>query len=79
VLGQSSCFLVTYTHNLIILLFLFLCSRFDDWLQGQDPSFGVRNLEDVVRVAHQAGVQLAETIEMPANTLCLVFRRRRDE
>jgi Protein of unknown function (DUF938) len=62
------------------MIFFFLCgSRFDDWLKGQDPSFGVRNLEDVVQVAHQAGVQLAETIEMPANNLCLVFRRRRDE
>jgi Protein of unknown function (DUF938) len=55
-------------------------SRFDDWLKGQDPSFGVRNLEDVVQVANQAGVQLAQTIEMPANNVCLVFRRRcRDE
>ena len=52
-------------------------SRFDEWLKGQDPSFGVRNLEDVVHLADHVGLHLAETVEMPANNLCLVFRRRR--
>jgi Protein of unknown function (DUF938) len=32
-------------------------------------------LEDVVQVAASVGLHLAESIEMPANNLCLVFRR----
>jgi Protein of unknown function (DUF938) len=31
-------------------------------------------LEDVVQVAASVGLHLAESIEMPANNLCLVFR-----
>lgn len=45
-----------------------------DWsLRATDPSWGVRDLEAVAAAA--AGFDLAETVEMPANNLVLVFRR----
>lgn len=50
-------------------------ARFDEGLRAQDPSWGVRNLEDVQREAERVGLALTERIQMPANNLSLVFRR----
>ena len=47
--------------------------RFDIDLQSRDPSWGVRNLEDVVGLAAGHGLQHAETVTMPANNRSLVF------
>lgn len=49
---------------------------FDQNLRRQNPTWGVRNLETVVEAADAAGLALAEIAPMPANNLCLVFRRR---
>jgi SAM-dependent methyltransferase len=49
---------------------------FDASLRSQDPSWGVRNLEDVTREAEKNGLVLVETVAMPANNLSVVFKKR---
>jgi SAM-dependent methyltransferase len=51
-------------------------AAFDATLRAQDPRWGVRDLETVVATAADAGLEHAETVEMPANNLSVVFRRR---
>jgi SAM-dependent methyltransferase len=50
--------------------------RFDERLRGEDPRWGVRDVDDLERLAASAGFAPAEIVEMPANNLSLVFRRR---
>ncbi|MGB8606219.1 DUF938 domain-containing protein [Bradyrhizobium sp.] len=50
---------------------------FDSSLRDRDPEWGVRDVEDLEKLAAAAGLQLAETAEMPANNLTLVFARRK--
>ena len=50
---------------------------FDSSLRDRDPEWGVRDVEDLEKPAAAAGLQLAETAEMPANNLTLVFARRK--
>jgi SAM-dependent methyltransferase len=50
--------------------------RFDERLRGEDPRWGVRDVDDLAALASAAGFAPAEIIEMPANNLSLVFRRR---
>jgi len=50
-------------------------AAFDARLRGEDAAWGVRDLDDVTRVAAREGLGLAEIVEMPANNLSLVFRR----
>jgi len=47
--------------------------RFDLDLQLRDPSWGIRNLEDVVALAAGHGLHHTETVTMPANNRSLVF------
>jgi len=49
-------------------------AAFDESLRRQDPRWGVRDLDDVVREAALRGFHLAEVAEMPANNLTAVFR-----
>ena len=49
---------------------------FDQSLRARDPSWGVRDLDAVADAAAARGLDLAETVEMPANNLITVFRRR---
>lgn len=49
---------------------------FDRSLRARDPSWGVRDLEELERLARTSGLRLDEAVEMPANNLCLVFRGR---
>lgn len=49
-------------------------AAFDAELRGRNPAWGVRDLEDVVGAAE--GFVLDEVVEMPANNLCVVFRKR---
>ena len=49
--------------------------RFDDRLRGEDPRWGVRDLDGVQALASSVGFQAAEIVLMPANNLSLVFRR----
>jgi len=48
---------------------------FDASLREMDPSYGVRDLDDLKRLAQQSGFVHEETVPMPANNHSLVFRR----
>ena len=48
---------------------------FDQDLRARDPSWGIRDVEDVVRAARQAGFAHTDDIDMPANNQMLVFAR----
>jgi hypothetical protein len=50
-------------------------AAFDAELRQRDASWGVRDLDDVTRVADAQGLSLDEIVEMPANNLALIFRR----
>jgi hypothetical protein len=49
---------------------------FDASLRARNPEWGLRNLEDLVAEAEQRGFGLDRVVEMPANNLTVVFRRR---
>ena len=49
---------------------------FDDSLRAQNPEWGVRDLEAVEALAVPHGLQLDEVVEMPANNLSVIFKRR---
>lgn len=51
-------------------------AAFDASLRAQDPEWGVRDLETVVAAAEGCGLALEEVVEMPANNLSVIFRRR---
>ncbi|MXN73834.1 DUF938 domain-containing protein [Burkholderia sp. 4701] len=48
---------------------------FDAQLRSRDPSWGVRDLEAVVALGLDRGLDCSEVVEMPANNLSVVFRR----
>lgn len=48
---------------------------FDEGLKQREPSWGVRDLEQVVSLADQHGLTLLERVEMPANNQALVLGR----
>ena len=47
---------------------------FDMQLRSQNPEWGVRDLEWVEDLARERGGVLEETVQMPANNFCVVFR-----
>jgi hypothetical protein len=49
---------------------------FDALLRRQDPDWGVRDLDEVARLADRAGFDLLQTHEMPSNNLTVAFRKR---
>jgi len=49
---------------------------FDASLKARDPRWGLRSVEDVVAAADAAGLAFDRLIDMPANNLSLLFRRR---
>ncbi|MGC1303527.1 MAG: DUF938 domain-containing protein, partial [Caulobacteraceae bacterium] len=49
--------------------------EFDLSLKRRNPGWGLRQLEEVSRLAAQHGLDLAERIAMPANNLILVYRK----
>ncbi len=51
-------------------------ARFDANLRAEDPSWGVRNLDDVAMEARMRGLHLVETVQMPANNLSVILRKR---
>jgi SAM-dependent methyltransferase len=51
-------------------------AAFDASLRGRNPAWGVRDLNEVSRVASAAGFELTERISMPANNFSLVWTRR---
>jgi hypothetical protein len=50
-------------------------ARFDAILRARDPASGLRDLDDILNLAHAAGLKLEEDNAMPANNRLLVFRR----
>jgi SAM-dependent methyltransferase len=50
-------------------------AAFDIELRRRDPSWGIRDLTEVITEGRRHGLQLDETVEMPANNLTLVMRR----
>lgn len=48
---------------------------FDQNIRGENPEWGVRDLEAVEEIAAQHLVPLAEAVEMPRENFLLVFRR----
>jgi SAM-dependent methyltransferase len=46
---------------------------FDESLRARDPSWGIRDLDEVVAEARRSGLVLAQRHAMPANNLLLVF------
>lgn len=50
-------------------------ARFDQWLKQRDPESGVRNFEDLNKLAASAGMDLHADYEMPVNNRILVWRK----
>ncbi len=51
-------------------------AAFDADLQARNPSWGVRDLDDVAEFASLHGFEKPRKIAMPANNLSVLFRRR---
>jgi len=49
---------------------------FDVMLRDRNSDWGIRALADVIAIAQIHGLEHTETIEMPANNLSVVFRRK---
>jgi hypothetical protein len=60
----------------LILPHRLLPRRFEEWLKSLDPSFGVRNLEDVIDAATAEQLSFVEKVEMPANNLSVIFQKK---
>ena len=53
-------------------------ARFSEDLKRRDPRWGVRDLDQqIIPLAQDAGMELADIIEMPANNLSVVFEMLR--
>ena len=50
-------------------------AAFDVQLRARDPRWGLRDIEEVERLAWKAGFSTAEIVPMPANNFSLVFRK----
>ena len=51
-------------------------ARFSDDLKRRDPSWGVRDLDlEILPLADNAGLTLAEVVDMPANNLSVIFEK----
>ena len=50
-------------------------AEFDEWLKARNPSFGVRDVEDVEALAVDAGLLLHELVPMPANNRLVIFAK----
>ena len=52
-------------------------AAFSENLQARDPAWGVRDLDrQIVPMAEEVGLSVADILEMPANNLSVVFRRQ---
>ena len=48
---------------------------FDLWLKKRDPHSGIRDIDDLKKLAEKAGFYLQEDLEMPVNNRLLVWRK----
>lgn len=51
-------------------------ANFDRWLKNRDPNSGIRDVDDLNRLAGKAGLILVRDYEMPANNRILVWQAR---
>jgi len=51
-------------------------ASFDLSLRARDASWGVRDLDEVRAIAGRYALDHLETVQMPANNMCAIFRRR---
>jgi cyclopropane fatty-acyl-phospholipid synthase-like methyltransferase len=51
-------------------------AAFDAGLRAQNPSWGIRDLDELTALANAHRMDACERIQMPANNLAVVFRRR---
>lgn len=49
--------------------------RFDASLKQRDPAMGIRNLDDVAKLAAASGLEVVRQYMMPANNMLIVFRK----
>lgn len=50
-------------------------ASFDLALRDRNPKWGIRDLEEIIKVAAAVGLELQEVVEMPANNFSVVFSR----
>jgi len=50
-------------------------ARFDQWLKGRDAESGIRNFQDLEKLAAVNGMKLFKDYEMPANNRILVWQK----
>ncbi len=50
--------------------------RFDGWLKARDPSFGIRDIARVARIARVNRLELQAFVPMPAHNFTAVFERK---
>jgi hypothetical protein len=50
-------------------------AAFDASLRQNNPEWGVRDIADLEKLAAANGLRLADTFEMPANNMILMFER----
>jgi cyclopropane fatty-acyl-phospholipid synthase-like methyltransferase len=50
-------------------------AAFDERLRGENPEWGVRDLDAVIAEASARGLRFAEAVGMPANNLSVLFER----
>jgi hypothetical protein len=48
--------------------------EFDGYLRGQNPAWGIRDLDEVAALAKRHNFALVETVAMPTNNLSVIFR-----
>ena len=51
-------------------------ARFDQMLRARDPGSGIRDFEWIAQLANEAGLELLEDVEMPANNRTLIWQKR---
>lgn len=51
-------------------------ARFEQWLKARDPLSGIRDFEQLDRLADQAGLELHQDHAMPANNRLLVWIKK---
>lgn len=49
--------------------------QFNASLKARDPSWGLRDINEVVKLAEQNNLSLMDTVEMPANNHILIFKK----
>ncbi|XP_047985319.1 uncharacterized protein LOC125225589 isoform X2 [Leguminivora glycinivorella] len=49
--------------------------QFDAGLRARDPSWGLRDITDLIKLGEENNLSLIDTIEMPANNKTLIWKK----